>query len=279
MLIWGSAFTVTKIAVDDAPPLLLAFLRNLVASLIFLPLYLWKRRTGAINQPLPYIKILLLGLTGITLFYALFNVALVYTSAAAGALIQGFMPVAVAIPAVMFLKEKLSRRTIVGIILSVSGVILVGFIDNGSTAQNPVLGNTLMLLSVFCWAAYTIIAKSIQHHDPIVIPALSTMAGTILLLPLTAFELWGQDIPVITTTAWWAIIYLAAFPSALAFILYAMALKRLSAAQIGNFMNLDPIIGAAIAVIFLQDLMTGWQIAGAMLVLAGIWLSMEPGKK
>jgi drug/metabolite transporter (DMT)-like permease len=278
MLIWGSAFSVTKVAVDNISPFVVAFLRNLIASLILLPLYLWKRKTKKQTQPLPYGKILLLGLTGITFFYAFFNTAMVYTSAAAGALIQGIMPVAIALPAVLFLKEKLSSRMVWGIILSVAGVILIGFIGNNSGAKNSMLGSILMILSVFCWAAYTIIAKSIHHYDPVVVPALSTMVGTVFLLPLVVIELWGQPVPTITLKGWGAIFYLGAFSSATGFILYTIALKHLSAAQVGNFMNLDPVIGATIAVIFLKDEMTNWQIAGAVLVLAGIWLSMEPGR-
>jgi drug/metabolite transporter (DMT)-like permease len=189
------------------------------------------------------------------------------------------MPVAMALPAVLFLKEKLSSRTIWGIILSVGGVILIGFIGNNTEAKNSILGNVLMILSVFSWAAYTIIAKSIPQHDPVVIPALSTMVGTVLLLPLVGIELWGQPVPTITWKGWAAIFYLGAFSSAIGFILYTMALKHLSASQVGNWMNLDPVIGATIAVIFLKDTMTVWQIAGAVLVLAGIWLSMESGKK
>jgi drug/metabolite transporter (DMT)-like permease len=278
LLIWGSAFSVTKVTVDNLPPFLVAFLRNLIASLILLPLYIWKRKTSKQAPPLPYTKILLLGLTGITFFYAFFNMALVYTSASAGALVQGLMPVAIALPAALFLKEKLSGRTIAGIILSVGGVILIGFIGNNTEAKNNILGSVLMILSVFSWAAYTIIAKSIHHHDPIVIPAVSTMAGTVFLLPLVVIELWGQPIPSITAKGWVAIFYLGIFSSAIGYILYTQALKKLSAAQVGNFLNLDPVIGATIAVIFLKDTMTAWQIAGAVLVLAGIWLSMEPRK-
>lgn len=113
-----------------------------------------------------------------------------------------------------------------------------------------------MILSVFCWAAYTVIAKSVHHYDPVVIPALSTMAGTVFLLPLVVVELWEQPIPTINGQGWAAIIYLGAFSSALGFILYTKALKHLSAAQVGNWMNLDPVIGATIAVIFLKDTMT-----------------------
>jgi len=274
MLIWGSAFTVTKVAVDEVPPFLMAFLRNLVGSILLLALCIGRKKKMTGRNRLPYFEIFLLGLTGVATFYALFNISLVYTTAVAGALIQGFMPVAVAVPAVLFLKEKLSNKTIVSIMLSVVGVVLIGFIGTDADAKNAPLGNALMLLSVFSWAAYTIILKRLHPDDPVMITALSTAIGTLLLLPVVGIELWDRPLPMITFKGWLAILYLGAFPSAVAFALYAIALKRLSAAQIGNFMNLDPVIGAIIAIVFLGDKMTAWQIAGAVLVLAGIWMSM-----
>ena len=97
-----------------------------------------------------------------------------------------------------------------------------------------------MILSVFAWAIYTVISKSIKGNDPLVITALSTFFGTAFLIPTLAVELWDQQIPSITPKACAAIIYLGVFASALSFLLYDKALKTLSAAQVGNFMNLDP---------------------------------------
>ena len=277
MLIWGSAYTVTKLAVKEITPFLFAFLRNLIASIVLLPFYLRQRKKNE-QQPIPYKKVVFMGLSGITFFYAFFNLSLVYTSASTGAMIQGMMPVAVAVPAVLFLKEKLSRGTILGILLSVIGVILVGFIGDDGDSVNNVLGNILMILSVFAWAIYTVISKSIKGNDPLVITALSTFFGTAFLIPTLAVELWDQQIPSITPKACAAIIYLGVFASALSFLLYDKALKTLSAAQVGNFMNLDPVIGAVIAVLFLKDTITGLQIIGGILVLAGVWLSSKPFK-
>ena len=75
------------IAVREVPPLLLAFLRNCFASLILLPLYLIRKKKKS-EPPLPGGRIFVMGLAGITLFYALFNISLVYTTASAGSLIQ-----------------------------------------------------------------------------------------------------------------------------------------------------------------------------------------------
>lgn len=280
MLIWGSAFTVTKLAVNEVPPLLFAFLRNGVACLVLLPFYISRRKKikDQLAQ-LPYKKIFWMGLTGITLFYTFFNISLVYTTASVGSLIQGFIPVAIAIGAVLFLKEKLDRNHLLGIFLCVIGVILVGFVGKQDESGNNILGNILMILSVFVWAIYTLISKSVNERDPILVVSLITFIGTALLLPAVVIELWDHKIPVLSGNAWAAVIYLGVFASALCYILYANALKTLSATQVGSFLNLDPVIGAIIAFIFLKDKITAWQIAGGLLVLAGIWLSSKNSRR
>lgn len=280
MLIWGSAFTVTKLAVELMPPFFFAFLRNILASLILLPLYLMKRKKEKQSKapPLPYLRIVFMALAGITVFYSLFNLSLIYTAAATGALIQGLMPVAIAIPAVIFLKEKIDKKSILGIIISVIGVILLGFIGNTSGSGN-VWGNILMIGSVLSWAIYTLISKSINQHDPIIITSLVTFIGTALLLPPVIIELWGHPLPSVPLKGWLAIGYLGIFSSAISYVLYNKALKTISAAQAGNFMNLDPVIGAVIAVIFLKERFTNLQLVGGVLVLIGIWLSFKTSDK
>jgi drug/metabolite transporter (DMT)-like permease len=273
MLIWGSAFTITKLAVREIAPLLFAFLRNACASLILLPLYFARRRKMADALPLPKGKIFFMGLTGVTLFYALFNIALVYTTASAGALIQGFIPVAVALGAAMFLKEKITKHQWAGILLCVIGVALVGFVGRDEQGNDALPGNILMVLSVFAWAAYTLVAKSVNRHDSIIVVSLVTFIGTLLFIPLAIIENPALDFPSLSMNAWLAVAYLGGLSSALSYILYNNALKTLSAAQVGNFLNLDPVIGAMIAFLFLKDGFTSWQVAGAILVLAGIFLS------
>ncbi|GAA0550134.1 DMT family transporter [Chitinophaga japonensis] len=273
MLIWGSAFTATKIAVEEVTPFMLAFLRNGIASVCLLPFFLVKIRQA--TRPLPYVKMSFMGLTGITLFYAFFNSSLVYTTAAAGALVQGILPVAIALPAVLFLRERLTRTQALGIVLSVAGVVLVGFTNGHAAGRNPLLGSVLMILSVFSWTVYTILSRSIRHIDPVLVTAFSTFAGTVLLLPALALEPGDHIISGISWKGWAAIAYLGLFASALSYILYNKALQLLPAAQVGAFLNLDPVIGAVIAIIFLREKVTGWQIAGGLLVLAGLWLSSK----
>lgn len=276
MLIWGSSFTVTKLVVTEVPPFVFAGIRNLIGCAALLPFYLVRRRK--VKQPLPYKKLVLMGLAGTTLYYFVFNTGMKLVSASTGALIEGLVPVAIAIPAAIILKEHLSKRTIAGIVLSVSGVILVGFIGNAEKSQNALLGSFLIVGAVLLWSAYTLLSRSVKDSDTVLVTTVSTFIGTALSLPLPAYEIIVHGMPDISWKAWAGMIYLGIFATAVAYSLYNQALENLPAAQVGNFLNLNPVIGALIAFIFLKDSLTTLQLAGGVLVLAGIWLSSKRAK-
>jgi drug/metabolite transporter (DMT)-like permease len=276
MLIWGSSFSVTKTVVQKVSPYMFATLRHLIACAVLLPFYLRQRRK--VKQSLPYKKLVLMGLAGITIYYGFFNFAMTYIPASTGALIEGLIPVAIAIPAAILLKEHLNRRSIAGIVLCVTGVILVGFVGAPKGASNIFLGGMLMMLAVCCWSVYTLLSRSLKETDTLLATSVSTFIGTAMLLPVAAVDVYFHGIPEISAETWAGIAYLGIFASALAYFLYNRALESLPAAQVGNFLNLNPVIGAVIAMIFLKDTFTGWQMAGGVLVLAGIWLSSKPVK-
>lgn len=276
MLIWGSSFAVTKTVVQEVSPYLFATLRHIVACVVLLPFYLRQRKK--VKQQLPYKRLAAMGITGITVYYGLFNFAMLYIPASTGALVEGLIPVAIAIPAALLLKEHIGGRSIAGIILCVTGVVLVGFVGRPEGAHT-LRGSILMLLAVCCWSGYTLLSRSLKDTDTLLATSVSTFIGSAFLIPIAAVDLYQHGMPEISGKAWAGIIYLGVFASALAYFLYNRALESLPAAQVGNFLNLNPVIGALIAMIFLKDTFTPWQMAGGVLVLAGIWLSSKRVKQ
>ncbi|MCG2613054.1 DMT family transporter [Terrimonas sp. NA20] len=278
--IWGSASAVTKVAVESIPPYFFAFLRNGVAAICLIPYYLiHKKKMQLLQAGPPMKKVALMGLTGITFFYLFFNMALYYTTAAAGALIQGFIPISIILLSIIFLKERLRKVQIAGVVCSMAGVVLIGFVGEFYGARNAILGNTLMIFAVLAWGFYTIISKSLERYDAVQLTAISTTIGTLVLIPAVAIELWRTaEFPSVSFKAWLAVLYLGIFSSAICYILYNRVLKTLSGVQVGNFMNFDPVIGAAIAIIFLSEKVTVWQILGALLVLMGVALTSRRGR-
>ena len=274
MCIWGSAFTITKAA--GVPPVLLALLRFSLASAILLPLALPRRKRG-VRSPSgarEWSTIAAMGLCGFTLNQAGANLALDYTTATQGALIQSVIPVATALLAALLLKERPSGRRMLGIGLSLAGVAALVLVAAPSErASRPLLGGAIMLGSVLMWACYTILGKRLSGVDPLMITAYSSVFGALFLLPLALLESGGRMFPAISAQGWLAVLYLGALASATANLVYNRALTVLDASQTATFINLVPIVGVAVAVIFLGEPVLALQMVGGAVALVGVWLA------
>jgi drug/metabolite transporter (DMT)-like permease len=276
MVIWGSAYAVTKASVAEIPPILFAVLRNFVASILLVAVAQMRGGITNLPRPVPWATIALMGLTGISLYYIGFNVSLFYTSASQGALIESFIPIVTALLAAVLLKESLSAKRLLGIGISTAGVLLIIILTTpNSNARNPLLGNGLMLGTVVVWSIYTILAKRLAETDQLVVTAYSTAFGTLLLIPAAIYESSGKSFPAISASGWLSVLYLGAVASAGAYWLYNRSLKYLEASQTAIFMNLLPVIGVAVAVLFLGESLTVWQLTGGALVLLGVWVSLQ----
>jgi len=95
----------------------------------------------------------------------------------------------------------------------------------------------------------------------------------VLLLPAAVYENLGKGWPHVSLTGWLIIFFLGAVASGICYFLYNRSLQLLTAAQVGNFINLDPLVGFVIALVFLHESVNTLQIIGAVLVVAGIILS------
>ncbi len=276
MIIWGSAFAVTKASLAEVPPVLFAFLRYVIASVLLAVFVVFSGKLTKIPRPVPWTAIALMGVSGVFLYTVAYNISLVYTSAAQGALVQSFIPAVTALLAAAFLKETLSPIRLLGIGISIAGIFLIMFFaEANESAPNSFLGNLIMLLSVVLWAAYTLFAKRLANFDPLIITTGATIAGTILLASAALFELGGKNFPSISASGWTGVIYLGVFSSAVAMLLYNRSLQCLNAGETANFLNLMPVVAVLIAVVFLGESPTFPQIAGGTLVLFGVYISLQ----
>lgn len=276
MIVWGSTFVVTKAAIVDLPPLTLAFIRVAIGTLLLVP-FAWRRFDA--QQQLPWKWLWAMGSIGVALYYVVFNWSLALTSAAQGALVQSSIPAVTACIAMLWLRERANRMRILGIALSVVGVIVV-FAEgreSSASAPSPVLGNLLMFASVVCWGLYTSLAKRVANYDSLVITTFVTGIGALLLLPLAAIELLYQGLPNPAFNAWLGAAYLGVFASGLGYLLYNYSLKHMAASQVGVFTNLIPIVGVLTGVIALGEPLSWQAIVGGVIVMIGV--ALTTGKK
>lgn len=286
MGIWGSTFVVTKEVMVEFPPLLLAFLRVAIGAALLLPLARMRQRHAASNAPsLPWGTLFAMGFIGVALYYFLFNLAMVYISASQGALVQSSIPAMTALIAMVWLREHASRKRIAGIVLSVSGVIIIFMGAEDSSIARPGsiggawLGNLLMFGSVIAWGIYTALAKRVAAFDPLVVTGYVIAFGAVLLLPGALYELSGRELPRITALGALQILYLGGMASGVAFLIYNRSLEAMDASQAGVFANLIPVVGVLSGVVFLGEPLALRAIVGGAIVMLGVWItgSERPG--
>lgn len=119
--IWGSTFVVTELLLEEAEPLFIAAARFALALLSPLVARPYGRSPGTFRRP----AFIALGLLGVAGNFALQNVGLAYTDAADAALIIALTPVPIAVLASLLLGEALGARRLIGIAVSIAGVVLI----------------------------------------------------------------------------------------------------------------------------------------------------------
>lgn len=180
--IWGGSFAVTRSLLAEVGPFTASVLRFFIAWLFLAP-FAYRRgyRLSLALRP----TFLRFGLTGIALFTALSNMGLVFTSASSASLIQAGIPAVTTLLSVLLLKERVSRLQLPGIALSVVGLLFVTDIHMDNQGSESLLGNLLVIGSIFAWATYTVQGKKLisASQSWLIITTASVSAGLLFLLP------------------------------------------------------------------------------------------------
>lgn len=279
--LWGSYPATSKLALADFPPFFLGVVRCTLASAFLV--YLLARSSAGLPRP-PSAAVLrdflILGVAGIWGSTQWTYVAIYYTTAASAALLQAAAPVIVAVAARLYLGERLSRLGWTGVGVSALGVLLV--VTRGRLVALRVrelhAGDFIMLLALCGWAAYTVYGKRVlATHSPALATTAAYVLGTALLVPtaLGAAPLFPR--PRLASWVGWAVVLYHGLIGAVAHVWWYRAVQVVGPSRSAAFMNLQPLVGVALAVGLLAEAVSGWQVAGGALVLAGVALTTRGG--
>ncbi|MDQ3986290.1 MAG: EamA family transporter [Actinomycetota bacterium] len=269
MTIWGGTYVISKAALEDLGPFTILALRFTVGWLALIPFAV--RQGYRIRLSLTPV-FLLFGLTGIVLHNGLETFGLQFTSAGTAALIIAAAPALTAGLSILMLGERLTLLRLLGIGLSIAGVVLISFGDSGA-GDGAWLGNLLVFGGVVAWGLYTVQGKRLSvGHSGLVSTTAGAGAAVLFLVPLAAAEIALGDVPHFTAGSIAAVAYLGLLASAAAFALWNTALSYVEASVAGPFINLVPVIGLALAVAVGEPAGIA-QLIGGGIVGLGVWLS------
>lgn len=271
--IWGVALVITKALLQEAGPFTISVLRFLLAWILLVPFaYRQGYRLAMVFRP----TLVFFGLTGVTLYFGLLNGGLVFTGAGSAALIQAGAPAIMTFLSVLFLKERVARLQLLGIGLSVVGLLLVTGNSMQQGGSAPVLGNLLVVGSVIAWAIYTIQSKHLSSVYPwLVVTTASIGVGVICLTPFALGELWWQGLPHLHGNGLMQLLYLGGVSSALGYGLWNYGLRFTDASQAAPYFNLIPIVGLLLSVLVLHESPTLIQVGGGVFTLLGVYFSNQ----
>jgi len=276
---WGSNVVLGQLAVGNISPMMLVSLRW-TSVVILLAIFARKqvaRDWDELKKHLPFLFVM--GTLGFTGFNALFYSASHLTSGLNIGIVQGAIPVIVLFGSFAVHKTPILLKQLVGISITIIGVTIV--ISGGDITRLIELafnlGDVLMILACFLYAAYVVMLKDPPKVSSIsLFTAFAVAAFISSLFPLaTEFSLGYTQMP--TTQGWIVVAVTSLFPSFVAQIFFINATQVIGPSRAGIFMNLVPVIGAILVVTFLKEPLEIFHIIALALVLAGIWIA-EKGK-
>jgi drug/metabolite transporter (DMT)-like permease len=268
-------------AVGHVSPMLLVFFRWLLAFLVLLPVA-WKplRKDWPVVRP-HLLKLSVLGACGFTLFNVIFYTALNYTTAINVSIEQAGMPMVIFLINFVLFSMKVSWAQILGLVLSVVGIALTA--SHGELARLAALdvnlGDGLMMVAVVIYGGYTVAVRykpAISWQSMMLVLSASAFVTS---LPFTAWEIATDRVVWPDAFGWGIGAFTAIFPSVLAQAFYIRGVELIGSNRAGLFINLVPIFGTLLAILFLGEDFHLYHALAIVLVLGGIWLAEHSGRK
>ncbi|MGI8922649.1 MAG: DMT family transporter [Fimbriimonadales bacterium] len=273
VLIWGANFSLTKATIAEIPPLVFTAARFAVASIILLVLL--RLLEPGIKTPTKEFRTLaLIGFIGNTIYQPGFILGLHNTTATNSAVIIGSLPGVVALLAWAFKIERVSRVTALGIGVGLAGVVLVVTAHGIGFGSATLLGDLLTIGAVLCWAAYTLGLRRVHRSvSPLRVTTITTAMGTPGLVAIGLPQAVDVDWAFVPPLAYVGLAYASLLSLILAYFLYNTGVARVGPSRASVFSCLIPLIGLAIAWVFLGEVPVPLQILGAVLVVGGVWMT------
>lgn len=258
---WGLGFPLGKLAIREMPAAHMVLLRFAVAALAAAPFAFGSREARALfRSPVVLGAGVLYGVAFVIQFEGL-----AHTSVTLAALLVGAMPAMIAVAA-LWLGEKVTRLSLVGVAAATAGAALIA----GRPGEaGSMLGVGLMVLALFIFLAWLLVLRRAPKvASPMAIPAVTVVVSALAILPI-ALVMYGPPRLDVSPGAWAGIVGQGVLSTLLATACWQYGLARMGSATAGVFVNIEPLMGSIIGVLFFGDRLTPALIGGGILILAG----------
>jgi drug/metabolite transporter (DMT)-like permease len=268
--IWGSAFLLIAIAIDDVESTVVPLARVTFGALALALVPAARRRLPRHELP----RVVFLGLVWMAIPFLLFPLAEETTSSAVAGMINGSLPVVTVAVTAIVTRRAPSRFRVLAVLVGFAGIALVSIASIGDDGGADVRGVSLLLLAVLCYAVAVNVAAPLQRRHGSLPVLLHVEVAAILWTLPTGLRGLGES--ELTWQAVTALVVLGAIGTGMAFALYGLLLERTGPvrAMIGVFFT--PIVATVLGTVF-RDEPIGWlAVVGMLVIIAGAVMTSRP---
>lgn len=269
--VWGGMFVAVKIAVQYIPPIPLVWMRYIVAFVVLAAVVVYQRENLKIARR-DIALLLSIGVIGHTISIVTQEYGTMFSSAQMGSVITSATPAFMLIFAAWLLKEKMTVRKILSIVLATVGVILIAGVDSMDMSKQ--LGAFCSTVAALTWALMSVLLKLIpSRYSPLQINFYAVLTAIICLtlinLPAVSELPWDK---ILQPEIIGCVVYMGAISTSIAFLLWNKGLLLMEAGASGLFFFFQPIVGTFLGWLILDEQITISFWIGSLLIFIGVFL-------
>ena len=277
--IWGSTFVFTKmLLINGLSPAQIFTLRFMIAYVLLLAFELATRRQSfrlVSRSWRDELMLLLLGVSGGSLYFLTENAAMLYTTATNTSLIVCSCPLfAMLLIALVYRKsERFTGVQVVGSMLACLGMAVVVMNGHFVLHLSPV-GDLLAFAACLCWAVYSLLMKAVtERYSTFFITRKVFFYGLLTILPYyVVFPGFPSMEVFFSRGVIWNLLFLSVVASMVCFLVWNWVIRRLGAVIATNWVYFNPITTILFAWWLLHEQITPWFLLGTVLILTGMFL-------
>ncbi|HWI17059.1 MAG TPA: DMT family transporter [Vicinamibacterales bacterium] len=275
ILIWGSNFSIVKVALTDFPEGPFNAMRLIVGTTVYLAVVFGtsaRERLQALTRR-DWVELFFLGSVGTFLYQFCFVASVKRTSVGNGSLIIGVSPIVIALLSAIVGHERIRPVRWLGIAVAMLGLYLVvghGVDVTGQTWR----GDLLMMGGVLCWAIYSVGSQGIlKRHPPLIVISLTFSIGATLYVMVLMPVLIATDWSAVSGFSWAMMVTSALLALNLSYWIWYTGLKKLGGSRTSVYSYLTPVVAMVVAALWLGEPVSGNQVAGAGAILTGLLIT------
>ena len=276
--VWGTTFVFTKILLHNGlSPALIFTLRFILAYVLMLIGSLATKRFKVFADSWrDELLMLLLGVTGGSLYFLTENASMLFTTATNTSLIVCTCPLfAMLLIAIVYRQtEHISRMQAIGSLIACVGMVVVVLNGRFVLHLSPV-GDLLAFAACLCWAFYSLLMKQVlKRYSSFFITRKVFFYGIVTIIP---YYFVHPDFPsvevLLRPDVFWNLLFLSVVASMVCYVMWNWVISKLGAVVATNWVNFNPIVTILFAWWLLHEKITAWFLLGSMLIIVGMLLS------